>query len=260
MEKCNKAMLQTIIKQMVIVDKYVNLRIGEGFTDSSSYLPAHDVVKHMRIANSAIFGSEYTLEKPIRLSFIMGQKLLLLLSQFENDSEIDLEISYDSETTEPEYYALKVVMIGNRLSITELCADQRYDTMNIKPLSDDIVTRLLNKDDSVMCFSIPKDDMRAIKSLGNIDKECKRFEYVVANGSLSIRERSNDEDPDSEIYNKILSTGIDSPDKTYLCNKNVFSVINNVTDYDVCICEGAMNKVVYTHEEDDICLNIIASI
>lgn len=260
MKDCNKSMLQTIIKQMVIVDKYVNLRIGEKFIDSSSYLPAHDVVKHMRINNSAMFSNEYTLDKPIRLSFIMGSKLLLLLNQFENDDTIDLEVAYDSSTEDEEYYALKVVMIGNNLSITELCADQRFDTFSIKPLSDDIINMLLNKDDSVMCFDITKDDMKAIKSLGNIDRECKRFEYVVKDNVLSIRERNNDEDPESEIYNKILSNSIDSEDNVYLCNKNVFSVINNVTDYNVCICEGNMSKVIYRHEEDDICLNVIASI
>lgn len=259
-EDCNKQMLQTIIKQMVIVDKYVNLRIGDCFTDSSSYLPAHDVVKHMRINNEAMFANTYTLDKPIRLSFIMGSKLLLLLNQFENDNTIDLDISYDSATEDDEYYALKVVMIGKNLSITEICADQRFDTINIKPLSDDIISRLLDRDDAVMCFDISKDDMKAIKSLGNIDRECKRFEYVVRDGVLSIRERNNEEDSESEIYNKILSESTDADDNVYLCNKNVFSVINNITDYNVCICEGDMSKVVYTHVEDNIQLSVIASI
>jgi hypothetical protein len=247
---------------MVIVDKYVNLRIGNDFTDSSSYLPAHDVVKHMRISNGAMFTNEYTLDKPIRLSFITGTRLLVLLSQFENDDTIDLDVSYDSETEEDEYYALKVVLVGKDLSITEICADKRFDTINIQPLSDEIINKLLNKDDSVMCFDISKDDMRAIKNLGNIDKDGKRFKYVVENRVLSIREpNSNDEnDDESEIYNKTLCNDIDSEDKVYLCNKNVFSVINNVTDYNVCICEGDMSKVIYTHDEDDICLNVIASI
>ena len=259
MKDCNKQMLQTIIKQMVVVDKYVNLRIGPEYTDSSSYLPAHDVVKYMRIENSAMFSNEYTLDKPIRMSFIMGTKLLLLLNQFENDNEIDLEIVYDSSSEEDEYYALKVVMSGQNLDITEVCADQRFDTINIKPISDEVMVNLLNTDDSVMCFDITKDDMRAIKSLGNIDRECKRFEYVVKNNTLSIRERSNEEDEDSEIYNKVIST-VEADDNVYMCSKNVFSVINNVTDYNVCICDGDMSKVVYTHEEDGICLNVIASI
>lgn len=244
---------------MVVVDKYVNLRIGPEYTDSSSYLPARDVVKYMRIENTAMFSNEYTLDKPIRMSFIMGTKLLLLLNQFENDNEIDLEIVYDSSSEEDEYYALKVVMSCQNLDITEVCADQRFDTINIKPISDDVMVRLLNTDDSVMCFDITKNDMRTIKSLGNIDRECKRFEYVVKNNTLSIRERSNDEDEDSEIYNKVIST-VEADDNVYMCSKNVFSVINNVTDYNVCICDGDMSKVVYTHEEDGVCLNVIASI
>lgn len=256
---CNKQMLQTIIKQMVVVDKYVNLRICDRFTDSSSYLPAHDVVKYMKLDNSKLLSNEYTLDKPIRMSFIMGSKLLILLSQFENDETIDLDIAYDTESEGDEYYALKVVMSGKSLSITELCADQRFDTINIKPIPDTVMQNLLNVDDAVITFSISKDNMKTIKSLGNIDRENKRFEYVVKDNVLSIHERSDVDDLESEIYNKIIHE-VNADDNTWMCNKNVFSTINNVTDYDVCICEGDMNKVIYTHYEDDVCLNIIASI
>lgn len=259
MKDCDKNMLQTIIKQMVVVDKYVNLRICDSFTDSSSYLPAHDVVKYMSIDNSKMFSNEYTLDKPIRMSFIMGSKLLVLLSQFENDDNINLEIAYDAECEGEEYYAMKVTLIGKDLSISEICADQRFDTINIKPIPDDVMRRLLDTTDSVLNFDISKEDMKAIKSLGNIEKENKRFEYVISNKILSIRERSDIEDEESVIYNKNIKE-VDAEDKTYICNKNVFSVINNTNEYNVCICEGDMNKVVYTHYEDGIVLNVIASI
>ncbi len=259
MKDCDKQMLQTIIKQMVVVDKYVNLRICDSFTDSSSYLPAHDVVKYMKVNNSKMFSNEYTLDKPIRMSFIMGSKLLVLLSQFENDSMIDLDIAYDSEAEGDEYYAMKVIMSGKSLNITEVCADQRFDNINIKPIPDEVMQNLLDDTESELKFHISKEDMRAIKSLGNIDKESKRFEYVVKDNMLSIRERSDVDDLESEIYSKAIAE-VNSDDKVYMCNKNVFSVVNNVTDYDVSVCEGDNSKVIYTHTEDDLVLNIIASI
>lgn len=258
-KECNKQMLQNIIKQMVVVDKYVNIRICDQFTDSSSYLPSHDVVKYMKLDNSKLFSNEYTLDKPIRMSFILGSKLLVLLSQFENDETIDLDIAYDTESEGDEYYALKVVMSGKSLSITEICADQRFDTINIKPIPDTVMQNLLNTHDAVITFSISKDNMKTIKSLGSIDRENKRFEYVVKGNVLSIRERSDADDLESEIYSKIIHE-VTADDNTWMCNKNVFSVINNVTDYDVCICGDDMNKVIYTHYEDGVCLNIIASI
>lgn len=256
---CDKSMLQTIIKQMVVVDKYINLRICDTFTDSSSYLPAHDVVKYMKVNNEKMFQNEYTLDKPIRMSFIMGSKLLVLLSQFENDETIDLDISYDANDDLNEYYALKVVMSGKSLSITEVCADQRFDNINIKPIPDEVMQNLLDDSDCDLCFTISKDNMKAIKSLGNIEKDNKRFEYVVKDNVLSIRERSDVEDVESEIYNKIIAD-VNAKDNVYMCNKNVFGVINNVTEYNVCICDGDMSKVIYTHDDNDVCLNIIASI
>lgn len=259
-ENCVKNLLQTIIKQMVVVDKYVNIRITKDFVDSSSYLPAKDLIKYMKVENSKLFTNSYTLDKPVRMSFIAGSKLLILLSQFENDDTIDIEISYDSNTEADEYYAMKVVMIGRSLSISEVCADQRFDTINIKPIPDETLKRLLDTSNCQLCFDITKDNMKAIKSLGNIERDNKRFEYVIENGVLSIRERNDIEDEESVIYNKIISY-VTAPDNVYICNKNVFSSINNVADYGVCICESdTINKVVYTHDESGVILNIIASV
>lgn len=258
-KECNKNMLQTIIKQMVIVDKYINLRICETFTDSSSYLPAKDVVKYMKVDNEKLFTNQYDLDKPIRMSFILGSKLLILLSQFENEETIDIDVVYDSETEEDEYYALKVIITGDSLSITEVCADKRFDSMCILPINDKIMQNLLDDSDCNLCFLISKDDIRTIKSLGNIDRENRRFEYVVKDNVLSVRERSDAEDNESEIYSKVIES-VEHDDVEWLCNKNVFGVINNITDYNICICVGEINKVLYTHKEDGVCLNIISSI
>lgn len=261
MKECSKTMLQNIIKQMMIVDKYINIRITDEFVDASSYLPAHDVVKYMRVPNNTMFSNPFDLEKPIRISFISGPKLLVLLSQFESDDNIDIEVTYDSQSEGDEYYAMKVVMIGEKLKITEVCADQRYDSINIKPIPDDTMKSLLNTEGSEITFKITKEDLRSIKSLGTIDKDGKRFEYVVKNEEVSIRERSDYDVEDSIIYNKVLTTVDDAEDKTYLCGKNVLGVMNHSGDYEVSICIGdTISKVVYTHSADDLLINVIACI
>jgi len=261
MKDCSKSALQNIIKQMMIVDKYINIRITENFVDSSSYLPAHDVVKYMRIPNNTLFSNPYDLDKPIRMSFLTGTKLLILLSQFESDETIDLDVHYDAQTDGDEYYAMKVVLVGKNLEITEVCADQRYDSINIKPIPDDTMARLLDTSGSVLDFRITKDDLRSIKSLGTIDKDCKRFEYVVNNGEVSIRERSDYDVEDSVIYNKVITNVEGADDEKYLCNKNVFGVMNHSGDYDVQVCIGEpISKVVYTHNSDALTINVIACI
>lgn len=257
LENCDKNALLSLVKQMVVVDKYMNIRVSKEFTDSSSYTGQKDVVKYIKTENASLFESNYELDKPVRMCFINGVKIMLYLNQFDID-KVDLEIRY--EEYEDEYYATRVTFLGGDLKMTEMCADRQYDGINISPIKDEIMQKLLDTENTTVAFDISKDTVKSMKALCGIEKNTSWFEYVIADSKISVRERTDLEEEDSVFFNKVISdTEYDDEALVVLCKKNVFEAMNTLLDYNVCICNDD-NKIVYKHEEKDSETYIIAAI
>lgn len=256
LENCDKNALLSLIKQMVVVDKYMNIRVSKDYTDSSSYTGQKDVVKYIKTDNAALFETQYDLDKPVRMSFINGLKIMLYLNQFDINT-IDMEIRY--EEYDDEYYATRVTFLGGDLKMTEICADRQYEGINIAPIKDEIMVRLLDTTNTTVSMDITKDTIKSMKALCGIDKNTSWFEYVVAENKISVRERTNLDEQDSVFFSKVIGDTDYDDELVVLCKKNVFDAMNTVLDYNVCIC-STDNKIVYKHTEKDSETFIIAAI
>lgn len=256
LENCDKNALVSLVKQMVIVDKYMNIRVSRDFTDSSSYTGQKDVVKYIKMDNSALFKSEYNLDKPVRMSFINGLKIMLYLNQFDLDT-IDMEIRYMEY--EDENYATRVTFLGGDLKMTEVCADRQYEGISIAPIKDEIMKNLLDTSSLTVSMELSKEAVKSVKALCGIDKNTAWFEYVVSDNKISVRERTDLEEQDSVFFNKVIADTDYDDDLVVLCKKNVFEAMNILLDYNVSICKDK-NKIVYKHEEKDSETYIIAAI
>ena len=256
LENCDKNALVSLVKQMVIVDKYMNIRVSRDFTDSSSYTGQKDVVKYIKMDNSALFKSEYNLDKPVRMSFINGLKIMLYLNQFDLDT-IDMEIRYMEY--EDENYATRVTFLGGDLKMTEVCADRQYEGISIAPIKDEIMKNLLDTSSLTVSMELSKEAVKSVKALCGIDKNTAWFEYVVSDNKISVRERTDLEEQDSVFFIKVIADTDYDDDLVVLCKKNVFEAMNILLDYNVSICKDK-NKIVYKHEEKDSETYIIAAI
>jgi hypothetical protein len=257
LENCDKNAFLSLVKQMVVVDKYMNIRVNTEYTDSSSYTSQKDVVKYIKTENASLFESAYELDKPVRMCFINGTKIMLYLNQFTLD-KVDIEIHY--EEYDDELYATRVTFLGGDLKMTEVCADRQYDGINISPIKDEIMQKLLDTENTTVSVDIPKDAIKSMKALCGIEKNTAWFEYVIADNKISVRERTDLEEEDSVFFNKVIAdTDYDGEPLTVLCKKNVFDAMSILLDYNVCICNDD-GKVVYKHEEKDSETYIIAAI
>lgn len=256
LKKVNKKEIMNLVKQMVIVDKYVTIRIGETETDSISYLPMHDVVKHIIIKNEKLFGEIGEHEKPIRISFTNGAKINHRLKNFKDDIDIDMVISYDETADGDEYYATKVEFNNGELRQRCECADERYSNITITPLPEDVVQKLFDTSNSDFCFNIDTSKMEMIRSLSSIDNMVKKFVYVLKDGTFSISERPDIDNKENCIYDLKLTTVEGANDQEFVCNKNILNVMS-MGDFDVCVCADD-GRIVYTNETDDQTIRIVA--
>lgn len=253
----NKKMFMNLIKQMIVVDRYVTLRIGDEKTDSTSYTPMHDVVKNMVIDNSALFESIDEHKKPIRISFADGIKFNSIFNYFNDDEEFDLIIRCDDDDSSDELTAIQVTAKNDRLTRSGKCADPNFAQISITPLEDEKVDALFSTDDSVFKFGISTDMMMKIRPLTSIEKTIKKFIYKVSDGKLSICERPDMEVEDDVVYDMKLDTLEDVDDCEYVCNKNIWQVMS-LGDFDVDVCES---RVIYVNSsEENVVVRVVTAI
>lgn len=254
----NRKMFMNLVKQMLIVDSYVTFRIDNECTDGISYLPMHDVVKNITIRNDELFGEIENLEKPIRVSYTDGTKLLNMFKNYKDSDEIDLVISCEDDENSEEMYALKLETITSRLKRQEQCADRKFSEAHITPLPADVVSNLFSTENSEFLFEISVEDMSQIKSLITNDKFIKKFIYTVKNGSLNITERPDIEIRDVYGYDIKIADVEGVRDCELVCNKNVFQVMS-LADFKVYVSQED-GKLVYEHEDSEGRIRLVAVI
>lgn len=254
----NRKMFMNLVKQMLIVDNYVTFKIDNECTDGISYLPMHDVIKNVIIKNESLFGEIDELEKPVRISFTDGTKLLNMFKNYNDSDEIDMVIRCEENDDDEEMYAIQIETNTDKLKRQEKCADKKFSENNITPLPDKVVSKLFSTDNSDFCFDISFDDMTKIKSLTNIDRFVKKFVYSVSDGVLYITERPNLEVKNDCVYDyKLMDIG-EVDDCEFICNKNIFSVMS-LSDFSVCVCKND-GRIVYEHNGDDETIRLAAVI
>lgn len=254
----NRKMFMNLVKQMLIVDSYVTFKIDNECTDGISYLPMHDVIKNVTIKNSELFGEIEEIEKPIRISFTDGTKLLNMYKLYNDKDDIDLVIYCDDDEDSEEMYALKLETITSYLKRQEQCADRKFSEANITPLAQNLVDDLFSTENSDFEFNINVDKMSQIKSLTSNDKFIKKFIYIVKDGNISITERPDISNKDIYGYECDVDTVDGVDDCELICNKNIFNV-TSLAEFKVSV-DRSNSKLVYEHDDSDGRVRVVAVI
>lgn len=247
----NRKMFMNLVKQMIIVDKYVTLKIDNWCIDGLSYLPMHDVVKNVTVKNSEMFGEIEQLEKPIRISFTDGTKLLNMFKNYKDSDEIELVIRCDDSDDSEEMYAVQLETSTEVFKKQEKCADRKFSEAHITPLPPNVVNDLFSTENKDFVFDIDMEKMSLIRSQVDEDRNVKKFIYKVNNGRISITERPDLDVLEDYRYDVNIAAVPGIPDSEILCNKNIFSVMS-LSDFTVyaMVTDG---RLVYEHTDDSGC-------
>ena len=229
--------LSSFVKKLLPIDKFIFLKIGSDRTVSSVYFPERDAVKLVNVKTADLFTTD--VEKPIKVSFYNGTKVVEALAHFNGD--IQGKINYSE--LDGELMANDFVIHDGDLEIRLACADPSLSFME---MSKDEMGRAFGTDGSLFEFDLLTTHVDRMKSLFNLDKDEDTFTLYVSDKGVAIKGSSYDAnvvhqyEGDAAVGSKVVIY------KKYL---NLLDKEN----YRVVVCE---NKVVFRSLDTDTHLTV----
>jgi hypothetical protein len=238
-EKIDGYELGSFIKKLLPIDKFIFIKIGQPGTVSSVYFPERDAVKLVSVNTADIFSGDY--DKPIKVSFYNGQKVVEALSHFNGN--IQGRIKYSE--LDGEYMASDFILENSDLKINLACADPSLSFME---LSKEEMSRAFGTDNSMFEFDLLTTHVDRIKSLFNLDKEEETFTLYLSDKGVSVKGTSYDSTVTAShtgdaplgskvvIYKKYLNLLDKENYKAIICeNKVVFKSLDTNTHLTVAV-------------------------
>lgn len=233
--------LSGFVKKLLPIDKFIFMKIAANGTTSSVYLPERDAVKLVNQKTSDIFDA--TFEKPVKVSFYNGSKVIDALSHFSGDVKGRIRYS----TVDDELLASDFIVEDENLTINLACADPSLSFME---MSKDEVSMAFGTDGKIFEFDLLTTQIDRLKSLFNLDKEEEVFSLYVSDGEVKVKGTS---------YNSSLSplVGEASANGTTVSAYKKYIGLLDKENYRVIVCE---NKIVFKSLDTSTALTIALAI
>lgn len=228
-KKVSAPYFSAIVKKMLLMDTSVYINIDSDRVYSNVYTPTKDVVKSFSLPLTEVFEFDKPIDKPIKLSFFSGSRLLSCLSYFDAH-KLQAEISYFED--EGVYYADKIIFKDQKLKIEVHCQDI---SLGFTYMSDEQTERAFTTSTEEFTFGISREDLSKVTALLTMDKGELLNIYGDENG-IHIKTDSFDIVVDDT---KKINTEVKSTFKTF------FDRIDKET-YNVSVCK---NKIVLFSQE-----------
>ena len=236
-EKIDGYELGSFIKKLLPIDKFIFIKIDQENTVSSVYFPEKDAVKLVTVKTSELLTGSF--DKPVKVSFYNGTKVVEALSHFNSD--IRGKVKYSE--LDSEYMASDFIIENNDLRIDLACADPSLSFME---LSKDEMSRAFSTDNAMFEFDLLTTHVDRMKSLFNLDKEDETFTVYINEKGVSVKGNS---------YDSLLTgkyEGSPSNGDKVVIYKKYLSLLDK-ENYKVIICE---NKVVFKSLDTDTLLTV----
>lgn len=156
--------LTNTVKKLLLMDSAVYLNLTEENIFSNSYLPTKDVAKIVLTPTNEVFEFESAPDKPVKISFFAGQKLIDCLRFFDVHN-LRGTLHYYQEGD--EYFAEKLVIRDSVLEITLHCADV---SLGFTTMSEAQVSAAFGKDNSIYQFDLSQENLIKLNNLITLDK------------------------------------------------------------------------------------------
>jgi hypothetical protein len=165
-KKVSAPYLSAIVKKMLLMDTSVYINIDSERVYSNVYTPTKDVVKSFSLPISDVFEFEKPIDKPIKLSFFSGSRLLSCISHFDAH-KLQAEISYFEDEDEGVYYADKITFKDQKLKIDVHCQDV---SLGFTSMTDEQTERAFTTSTEEFSFAISREDLAKVTALLTMDK------------------------------------------------------------------------------------------
>lgn len=240
-KKVKVAQLSSMIKKMLLMGQSVYLNVNGEKVWSSVYVPTKDVVKSIEIPLDKIFEFDGNISETIKLSFFSGSRLLSCIGYFD-PHHLSMDISAFKDEDDGEFYADKILLKDQKLSIEIQCQDI---SLGFTSMTNDQAKRAFGKETEMIKFEISKEDLSKISQLISLDSS-ELFTILVDSDGVHIKTDSFDIIVDDKIKNP-------SP-----IERQTFKGFLDRIDkesYDVSLCE---NKIIMDSKESStrVALNL----
>jgi len=236
-EKIDGYELSSFIKKLLPIDKFIFLKIGPTGTVSSVYFPERDAVKLVNVSTEDLLTAE--IEKPIKVSFYNGSKVVEALTHFNGG--IKGSINYSE--LDGELMASDFIISDDDLEIKLACADPSLSFME---MSKDEMERAFGTEGSMFEFDLLTTHVDRMKSLFNLEKEEDTFTLYVSDKGIGIKGASYDADI-------VHSYEGDAEKGSHVVIYKKYLNLLDKENYRVVVCE---NKVVFKSLDTDTHLTV----
>lgn len=230
-----KEEFKAFIKKLLAVDKFLFIKITEKAVTSSVYLPLKDAVKVVSIPFGSVFSFDGKIpDKPIKISFFNGGKIIDALSYFNGDINTTMNCGLSDDGL--NYVVDEFKAYDDSLTIKFFIGDPRISFME---MSKDEMSKAFNIDYGVYRFTLSSEDVSMMMSLFKLDDkdattESKTFKLKLKNKKLYLSGLN---------YEKLLKDTVDIIDEDEVKEVFVYRKFIPLLDkesYDVVVC---VNKI-----------------
>lgn len=168
-EKSQK--FKDFLKRFSSIDNSLLVEIENGVIRAKSYTPEKSVVKYSSIPLDEIFSEYSDIKEPIRIGILNIDKLYSSF-KFFGESEFEFILNYDK--VDDINVGTEIILKNNSLKIDFQCASLKLFTY----ITDDILNKITNIDESKVDFLLPKEQQAKISSLFGIDSDYSKITFI----------------------------------------------------------------------------------
>lgn len=235
--------LQSFVKKLLSIDKFIFMKVSNEKTVSSVFLPQRDAVKLVSVDTKDLFEAAEEIDKTIKVSFFNGTKVIEALSHF--NGEIKGTIVYQDYGD--EYIATDFIVYDDDLKINLFCSDPSLSFME---MSKDEISRAFSTASSLFSYELLTVNADKIKSLFNLDKENELYTLYADEKGVHVK---------GDNYDQLLTARYtsNSDDELKVKVYKKYLPLLDKENYEMTVCN---NKIVFKSLDTDTLLTIAVAI
>lgn len=243
-----KEEFKAFVKKLLAVDKFLFIKITDKAVTSSVYLPLKDAVKVVSIPFGSVFTFEGNIpDKPIKISFFNGSKILDALSYFKGDITTVMKCGLSDDGL--SYVVDDFKAFDDNLNIKFFIGDPRISFME---MSREEIAKAFNIDYGVYRFTLSANDVSEISSIFKLDdkdatSESKTFKFKIKGKDNTLY--MSGLNYEYKLKDKVEIIDADSLKEVYIYRKYI--PLLDKESYEVVVC---VNKVFMKSNESSTLL------